>query len=89
MERFPEGAGIEPGTSRTNQFEGKRATDWATMPVEILLGQIQTKYYKYYVYILRDGLQGSFLRKQALSMYNNLQKCLFLYVVILKTLVMI
>ena len=45
------------------------------------LGQIQTKYYKYYVYIIRDGLQGSFLRKQALKMYNNLQKYLFIYVV--------
>ena len=67
-------SGIEPGTYQTNQFEGKRATDWATMPVEILLGQIQTKYYKYYVYIIRDGLQGSFLRKQALNMiiiYRN------------------
>jgi hypothetical protein len=46
------------------------------------LGQIQTKYYKYYVYIIRDGLKGSFLRKQALNMYNNITEIfLFFYFV--------
>ena len=45
------------------------------------MGQIQTKYYKYYVYIIRDGLQGSFLRKQALNMYNNITEMFFFYFV--------
>ena len=77
-------AGIDLGTSRTNQFEGKRTTDWATMPVEnfevkFKLNSKSTKY----VYIIRDGLLGSFLRKQAWNMYNDITEMFFFYFVTL------